>query len=441
MNRWLILAEGESAGRLAPIDLVRPAFMLRHGAWTFADRWAELLHPTTVLGGVRPWLASSLAEETGWTVNRLPSAKPPDDVWIIIGAVAPTVDPRWDRLEFPAEFRWSDAVTRMMRVSGSSWKAVARSVSAWLENGATGPRTFLPQIAPLALPVCAVTAPWDLITQLGSILSFDWVLWSNRRGATTDPIADPDHGVFVANPSAVWRGGNVRIDPHVFIDARHGPVWLDDGVVVESFTRIDGPAYIGKGTRLLGGKITGGCAIGPGCRIGGEWEAAIAQAFSNKAHAGFFGHGYLGEWVNLGAMTTNSDLKNTYGTVRVERGHGPEDTGQIKVGSYLADHTKTGIGTLLPTGSTWGVGANIFAGGWGPKLVPSFVWGGDQYTEHRLDRMLQTADIAISRRAEILQGLGRPGRLTDAQRELLQSVFERSATERRDFLTAQGSHP
>ncbi len=156
----------------------------------------------------------------------------------------------------------------------------------------------------------------------------------------------------------------------------------------------------------------------------------------NKAHAGFFGHGILGEWVNLGAMTTNSDLKNNYGTVRVKRGDADAETGLIKVGSFIADHSKTGIGTLIPTGATWGVGVNYFGGNMAPKHLPSFVWGdGNTLVEHRIDKMLATANAALKRRSSVLTQLGRSEQLSEGEISILQSIFNNSAQSRSAIIT------
>ena len=114
------------------------------------------------------------------------------------------------------------------------------------------------------------------------------------------------------------------------------------------------------------------------------------------------GHSVIGEWVNLGALTTTSDLKNNYGTVRVTVDGRQHDTGASKVGSLIGAHVKTGIGTLLPTGAVVGTGANLFGGGrFAPKSIPSFGWwDGDRMIEHRLEAFANTARIALSRRNE-----------------------------------------
>ncbi|MEW5700866.1 MAG: hypothetical protein AB1792_01365 [Candidatus Zixiibacteriota bacterium] len=439
MNRWLIVTEGGGAGRFDPLDLVRPGFLLRDGAFTVAQRWMELLRPAAVSVSVRPWLAASVAEETGWDVNRLPAGPLPDDLWVFSGVSVPVDDPRWADLSFPPRFVWDEGGAVAMRFPAASVADVLARLRPWIESGAQSAAPIAIRESSGTLPLYAPAGLWHLISELPTRLAFDWQLWNRwqRPSATGyDPELESRQGSVVLGRESVWRGRDVVLHPHVVIDARTGPVWLDDGVVIESFTRLDGPAYVGRGTSLLGGKLTGGCALGPGCKIGGEWEASIAQGFVNKAHAGFFGHGYLGEWVNLGAMTTNSDLKNTYGSVRIARGDETVDTGLMKVGSYLADHTKTGIGTLIPTGATWGAGVNLFGGGLGPKSLPSFVWGEPTaLAEHDLAKMLKTAGVAVFRRAAVLERVGRPTKLTAAQAEALRAVYARTAGERGEFLS------
>jgi UDP-N-acetylglucosamine diphosphorylase/glucosamine-1-phosphate N-acetyltransferase len=436
MTRLLVLAEGAAAGGFEPLDLTRPGFMMRDGAYVNAERWIELLRPDLVAAYVRPELAATVAERTGWGVNQIPS-QIPADVWIVGGMVQPIDDARWRALKFPPRFRWESGNGIVERMPSAQEKNLHDVMASLLKPV---PRSGQRESSVIDFPGRVPAGVWDLVANLNSQLAFDWKLWTrHHKSPARGKLHAPAKGVFVdGDSSLVWRGKNVRVDPQVVINTRGGPVWLDEGVHVEPFTRIDGPAYIGHGTSLLGGKFTGGAAIGPGCKIGGEWEASIAQGFVNKAHAGFFGHGILGEWVNLGAMTTNSDLKNTYGTVRVDRAGASIETGLAKVGSFIADHSKTGIGTLISTGASWGVAVNYFGGNLGPKTLPSFVWGGGgRLTEHQLERMLATAETAMGRRAEILKSLGFPVGLTQPQRELLTGLFRESASARTAFLSKQ----
>jgi UDP-N-acetylglucosamine diphosphorylase/glucosamine-1-phosphate N-acetyltransferase len=188
----------------------------------------------------------------------------------------------------------------------------------------------------------------------------------------------------------------------VTIDAEHGPVYIDEEVQIQPFSRVEGPCYIGKKSILLGAKCREGNSIGPCCRVGGEVEESIIHGYSNKYHDGFLGHAYVGEWVNLGALTTNSDLKNDYSSVSVMLdGRQTIDTGSTKVGSLIGDHTKTSIGTLLNTGSYLGAMAIIMATGKPlPKYIPSFAWFVEGIVTKGFGKssLYQTAKTAMGRR-------------------------------------------
>ena len=153
----------------------------------------------------------------------------------------------------------------------------------------------------------------------------------------------------------------------------NGPITLGPNVWVQPFTRIEGPCSIGADSQLFRANLRGAVTIGPNCRIGGEVETAIVHGYSNKYHEGFLGHAYVGEWVNLGAITSNSDLRNDYGEVFVPLQGDPIPTGEAKVGCFIGDHTRTGMGSMLNTGTSIGVMCNVLpAGILLPKHVPSF---------------------------------------------------------------------
>ena len=255
----------------------------------------------------------------------------------------------------------------------------------------------------------------------GRLLQRVWELMSGSldqvsRDLADAPRSDAPEGVHVVGDGGVSLGHGVKIAPGVVLDTSDGPIRLDDGVEVRPFTSITGPAWVGERSVLLGGPFEH-VAIGPVCKVHGEVEATVILGYSNKAHTGFLGHAYLGMWVNLGALTTNSDLKNNYGDVRVWTPAGDADTGERKVGSFLGDHVKTAIGTMLNTGTVVEAASNIF-GGMPPKYVPPFSWGGGEAV-YDVDRFLGTADIVMGRRDIPL---------TDRQRSLLRTAFRTTRT-------------
>ncbi len=237
--------------------------------------------------------------------------------------------------------------------------------------------------------------PWQLVEWNAEAIASDLAhLAPGQRGDVHASVA------FLGDARVSIELG-ARIDPFCVIDARNGPVVVRRRALVGAHTVLVGPCVVGEGTELLGGKIARS-TLGKECRIAGEVEECVWQGFVNKRHHGFIGHSAIGEWVNLGALTTTSDLKNNYGKVRVTVDGKEHETGATKIGSMIGAHVKTGIGTLLPTGAVVGTGANLFGGGrFVPKAVPSFGWwDGKSMVEHRLEGFIETARTAMSRRKE-----------------------------------------
>jgi UDP-N-acetylglucosamine diphosphorylase/glucosamine-1-phosphate N-acetyltransferase len=198
---------------------------------------------------------------------------------------------------------------------------------------------------------------------------------------------------------------SARVEPAVVIDTTGGPVVVAAGAVVTAFTRLEGPCYVGPGTQVLSAQVKAGTSVGPHCRLGGEVEASVVQGYSNKAHEGFLGHSYVGEWVNLAAGTHTSDLRLDYAPVTVPADGATLATGRLKVGSFVGDHAKTGLGVLLNCGSVVGVFANVLpTGTLLPRDVPSFTRAGPDgvWEDLHLDALFATADAVMRRRGRSL---------------------------------------
>jgi UDP-N-acetylglucosamine diphosphorylase/glucosamine-1-phosphate N-acetyltransferase len=184
-------------------------------------------------------------------------------------------------------------------------------------------------------------------------------------------------GAQLVGGEGIFAGAGTVIKPGVVIDAGNGPVLLGEGVTVMPNAVIIGPAVIGSGALVkAGAKVYGGTTIGAGSKAGGEIEASVMLPFVNKQHEGFLGHSYLASWVNLGADTNTSDLKNTYGSVSVLRRGKKIDTGMQFLGLTMGDHSKSGINVMFDTGTVAGVCCNVFGAGIPPKEIPSFTWSG-----------------------------------------------------------------
>ena len=231
---------------------------------------------------------------------------------------------------------------------------------------------------------------YDLIATLEPLLVEDLASLVEPRDAI------PAGSIVLGDPGAVVLRG-ATAEPGVTFDVTGGPVVLEGGVDVKSGTRLEGPLWAGPNTRLLGGRI-GRCAIGPSCVVRGELVSSVFLGYANKAHDGFVGHSVLGRWVNLGAGTITSNLKNTYGPVRLSVRGTTIETGLRQLGSLIGDHAKTAIGTLLSTGTVIGGGANVFDAVRPPRYVPPFAWGADGRERMTREGVVRIAERVLPRR-------------------------------------------
>ncbi len=233
---------------------------------------------------------------------------------------------------------------------------------------------------------------WDLVGDLQIQLAEDIPLVGSRlSGAAIE-------NATVIGKHSIYLETGAQIEPFVVLDASDGPILIRRGATIASFTRIFGPTYIGEDTHIAGDSIRG-CSIGDVCKVRGEISSTILLGHSNKGHTGFVGNSYLGRWVNFGAGTTTSNLKNTYGPVSLWTPDGVRDTGLQFLGSLVGDHAKLGIGTMLTTGCVIGAGANVFGARVTPKVVPPFAWGEQEpWSRNEFPRFCEVTERMMERR-------------------------------------------
>lgn len=204
------------------------------------------------------------------------------------------------------------------------------------------------------------------------------------------------------NKKNIYVSPKANISSFAVLDAANGGIYISDDVTIEPFSYIKGPVFIGKKTLIrASSKLYGTLRIGEQCKLGGEISHSILHSFVNKQHHGFTGHSYICEWVNLGAGTTTSNLKNNYSHIAVKNKNGTVDTKSIFLGSLIGDHTKTGISSMLNTGSMIGISCNIFGSGYQSKLIPSFSWADNdskQTVSYEIEKAIHTARISMKRR-------------------------------------------
>ena len=387
MNQWLILFEDSGWRSLRPLTDLTPVPALAFGASNLATR--------LVLAAKLPLLSIEARPDAMQIWRQAPPAAgqpEPGDLVLAVNTAA-----------LPGAWLYSALQSEdLVRWQNGGCLVAARLRADEARPGIGRGADFAAFLEGLSLPVREAEAriirwPWNLIEWNADAITADLTEEAGSLLGSVHARAE------ILEPERVQVEAGARIDPLAVLDARGGPIRIEAGAIVLPNTVVTGPCVVGRGSQLLGGFV-GRSTIGPDCRIAGEVEECIWQGYGNKRHHGFLGHSVIGEWVNLGALTTTSDLKNNYGTVRVWVEGREIDSGVAKIGSLIGAHAKTGIGTLLPTGGSIGVGANLFGGGrFAPKHVPPFAWwDGDGMVEHRLDAFLRTARVAISRRGRAL---------------------------------------
>lgn len=240
--------------------------------------------------------------------------------------------------------------------------------------------------------------PWHIfeLNKIALEHDFEW-LTKNRRSA---PI---DKNNFVSGKENIFieKGAIVK---HCFINAEEGPVYIGKNALVMEGCCLRGPVSVGERAVVkMGAKIYGATTIGPGCIAGGEIKNSVLFENSNKAHDGYLGDSVIGAWCNLGAGTSNSNLKNTAGNIGVHL-RSKKITAGVKCGVLMGDFSRTAINTSINTGTVIGVSANVFGTGFTPKHIPSFSWGFDTPVKYRLDKALADAERWKALKGEALTG-------------------------------------
>jgi UDP-N-acetylglucosamine diphosphorylase / glucose-1-phosphate thymidylyltransferase / UDP-N-acetylgalactosamine diphosphorylase / glucosamine-1-phosphate N-acetyltransferase / galactosamine-1-phosphate N-acetyltransferase len=413
----LCLVEDLTACALEPLTLTRPVHELTLGATTLASKIARSLGV-----GPGPQRRSCFIRSHLVDVQRLrdPHMIVNDRDWLARGQVI-VANARWVP---PAGFVLPDEFGPWVGLCDGqpacAWvgpdDAVGLeplSVDSWFER-------MTAKHGGLDVGGEWIERPWDLVTKNAAHLERDFAA-AGKVGVSNRHLAKL---ALVGPVDRLSIHETARIDPYTVFDTSNGPIMLGANVWVQPFTRIEGPCSIGADSQLFRANIRGAVSIGPNCRIGGEVEAAIVHGFSNKYHEGFLGHAYIGEWVNLGAITSNSDLRNDYGEVFVPLQGDPVPTGQAKVGCFIGDHTRTGMGSMLNTGTAIGVMCNVLpAGILLPKHVPSFtaVSYGRVAPGFPLEQLFETARTVMSRRGRTFG---------EAEEHLYATLYEQTRLER-----------
>ena len=402
----LCLYEDPEVLTFGPHALLRPVFSLRCGIFPLIEKLVRAFPESPLVLVVRPEL-----EE----LTRLlyPTAHvgepPPEETLFVNGRLCMTDD---EVLHFLAAAKqeasyMTGGVLFAAKVGGPRVAHVAK----WLRRG-DPEKAFEELRFPAEVNGFLARSAADLIRWSPRQIVQDF-RYAFLAGSVLGRI---DEGARVLQPDAIHVARGARVMPGAVLNAEGGPILVGENAVIEPLAYVEGPAAIGDGSRVkAGAQIREGTSIGPVCKVGGEVEATIFQGYANKQHDGFVGHSFIGEWVNLGAGTITSNLKNTYGSVRLDLPDARIETGRLNLGTLFGDHAKTAIGTMLSTGTVVCAGANVF-GAAPPKYVPPFAWGSDGRERVSEEGFLRVAERVLGRRSV---------EFTAAVRSSLQQIYVR----------------
>ena len=400
------LYEDRGAADLEPLTLTRPVFDLLCGQSSLGEKQARYFQATARTAVVRPHLADMVRLQS-------PSVAVNDFVVIVNGRWLPPAGLAVD-LSSPCVGVVGDepayAVVDAKQFTARTPDAVEEQMEQWkasLPCREAGGRLF--------------RWLWEIVAHNSDQIIADCAAESNRPAVAGTQVLP----ALIGPRERLRLDRTAHIDPFVAADVTNGPVVIGADAVVTAFSRLEGPCVIGPRSRVQGANIRAGTHYRPELPRRRRDECSIIQGHSNKAHDGFLGHSYLGEWVNLGAGTQTSDLRNDYGEVSVVVNGRLIRTGQTKAGCFLGDHTKTAVGALLNTGTNAGVFCNLLPGGLLPRRIPSFVRcleGRLTYNDD-LENHLNTAAKVMARRG---------CELTPAHEALYRAVFDETALDRRD---------
>ena len=378
MNTHVYLFEDAAARHLQPLTLTRPVSDLRLGLLTIRERWSLALGADVSaplrreLRGVFP--ACRAGRHGALWVNARYQPSPQ-----LVSAI---------RREGSGHLRHDGTIV-------AAW-GDARRTREWLALGRpqpSGPGRRAP-----VRGIVRLRYAWDIFLQAAAAIEADAAMlrWQPGVGQNLSPAAHVDR------PDRLFMHPTAVVEPGAVLVADEGPILVDAHARIMAGALVRGPAAIGRHTLVkMGARIYGGTSIGPHCKVGGEVASTVFHSYSNKAHEGYVGNSVFGQWVNLGADTTASNLKMTYGNVKLlDWATGRTvDSGQQFIGTIMGDHCKTGVNTMLNTGTVCGVSTIIFGAGFPPRTIPSFKWiQPGTMVEYRLAKALVDMGRMMSRR-------------------------------------------
>ncbi|MEM1042840.1 MAG: putative sugar nucleotidyl transferase [Bacteroidota bacterium] len=414
----LCLFEDATVHHLAPLASTRAAGDLRVGIQTLSERQRRAFPHDGFVLHTRALVAGAAAQDhAGASFNALPNehrgvlfvnqrwlVQPGDLLERVRAAAAPGEPAR--------VFLQGDTLL-------AAWHPAPQA--GLLGADALGPSHFEGTAEEQVDGATLISRLWHLLDDVRERIADDFAALDRhgREGATVHESA------ILLEPGNIYLAPGAEVRPGAILNAEGGPIYLDEGAAIGEGAIVFGPLYLGPNASMRAGARVDGVAAGTHAEIGGEVKASIVQSYSNKVHDGYMGNSYIGRWCNLGADTNTSNLKNDYGEVNMwdcvaEAFVGTE---RGRLGLIMGDHSKCSINTMFNTGTVVGVFCNLFGGGFPPRYIPDFSWGGaDGFVNYRLEKALRVAEAVTARR-------GMP--LTDTDRTLLTVIAEAAYARRK----------
>ncbi len=403
--KYIVIYEPPSALQFYPFALMHPLWELRCGALRLFEKVQRSYPGAALLFHGRALQLSSFLTRFQASDARVPEG----DILVLRADVLPSgelfgaLEKAYQSARSASELSSSVRFADNGDIFGAFVSAAAfeaESFTADLDRLCDLDGPAYQAAATIPVPVQKLGYLWDALDLNGEAIRQDarYLSPTPRHPALNGPQ------VCALEQANITVGSNVRIDPFVCIDAREGPVIIGDNVRIMAHSTLIGPCAIGNDSTIkVAAKIYGDTSIGEMCKVGGEVENSIIQSYANKQHEGFLGHSFISEWVNLGADSNTSDLKNNYGSISVRLPQGSINTGRMFLGLLCGDHSKSGINTMFNSGAVVGISANVFGPGYCKSFLPSFSWGCRQdLASFRIEKALTLAKTVMGRRGKIL---------------------------------------
>lgn len=388
-----ILFDGPFRNNLLPFTYTRPVADIRVGILTIREKWEAYLDSTT----------TSVTED--YLSNKYPMVEMESNIMINASYL-----PNLELVEMVKSLEKNQAIFK------------GEDVIAFYTNDTQENIDFGNYEAfEFNDDILKIEHTWDIFSKNAEALQEDFNLITKDRKSQPIPASN---NVISAENIFLEEGAQLEF---ATLNASNGPIYIGKDSLIMEGALIRGPLALCEGAIIkLGAKIYGATTIGPYCKIGGEVNNSVLFAYSNKGHDGFLGNSVLGEWCNLGADTNNSNLKNNYAEVRLwdYQTESFTKTGLQFCGLMMGDHSKTGINTMLNTGTVVGVSANIFGSGFPRNFIPSYTWGGHAgYTTFLTSKAFEVAEVVLSRRDM---------KFTEEDKAIMEHIFEQTKKYRKE---------